>query len=147
MIYSIGLIGVFDLMHEGHINLLRKASLLAQNVWVGVVCDEAVKKTKGENRPVFNEKHRLALVENSKYVYYAQIINDFDISLLKTQSCSSDWGGDGEKYLEAYIRGEDQDHVKGFDILESKGIFVINLGRTKGVSTTQIVEKLNATNK
>ena len=60
--------GVFDLFHFGHIEIFKKCKNLADDVYliVGVMSDKEA--TNYKRKPIYNEKHRYALVENSKYV-------------------------------------------------------------------------------
>lgn len=139
---KVGIIGVFDLCHEGHINLIKKASVLGK-VYIGVVCDKAVRAKKGDGRPVFNEKHRLALVQNMKGVADAFITKDFNIKEVYDKysypNCLTS--------IDILLRGEDQDHIKGFDKFDDyKNVIILNIGRTKNVSTTELINKFGENN-
>jgi FAD synthetase len=62
--------GVFDILHPGHLYLLRYASKLKGRegrLVVVIARDETVKKRKGR-QPVFPERHRLELVRSLRYV-------------------------------------------------------------------------------
>jgi len=62
--------GVFDILHPGHIHLLRYASRLkgrGGRLVVVVARDETVKKRKGR-QPVFGERERLLLVRSLRFV-------------------------------------------------------------------------------
>ncbi len=143
----VALVGVFDLCHEGHLNLIKKASVMG-DVVVGVVCDKAVKKQKGDNRPFFNEKHRLSIIQSLKGVKKAYIIKDFDIYQLykKVKDDCFLW------QINILVKGEDQGHIKGFDeVLRSEAnSMLVTLNRTPNVSSTELIKKLeentNATN-
>ena len=50
--------GCFDLLHKGHIDLLTRASEFGDKLIVGINSDESVKKIKGENRPIEDQKTR-----------------------------------------------------------------------------------------
>jgi rfaE bifunctional protein nucleotidyltransferase chain/domain len=52
--------GCFDIIHPGHMLLLRFARSLAQDglLVVGVNSDDSVRRLKGPGRPVFPEGHR-----------------------------------------------------------------------------------------
>ncbi|MEO9210305.1 MAG: D-glycero-beta-D-manno-heptose 1-phosphate adenylyltransferase, partial [Ginsengibacter sp.] len=54
--------GVFDILHEGHIELLSKAATFGDILVVGVNSDASVKRLKGENRPVNNEQSRMKIL-------------------------------------------------------------------------------------
>lgn len=124
---SIYLTGVFDVLHQGHLNLLYKASILG-NLEVGVVKDAAVKKQKGEDRPIINEETRLRTISALKYVYNAFLIDDFEIP---------------EHILASnhlILIGEDQSHLKNLDKIPFMRLYI--LPRTKGISTSDIVKRL-----
>ncbi|CAA9567775.1 MAG: ADP-heptose synthase / D-glycero-beta-D-manno-heptose 7-phosphate kinase [uncultured Thermomicrobiales bacterium] len=54
--------GVFDILHAGHIQLLRRARDLGDLLVVGVNSDRGVRRLKGPTRPINGERDRLALV-------------------------------------------------------------------------------------
>jgi len=55
--------GVFDILHAGHIELIRFAKSLGDRLIVGLNSDESVKRVKGPNRPITTEQDRKALLE------------------------------------------------------------------------------------
>ena len=44
--------GCFDLLHQGHLDLLASAAKLGDRLIVGLNSDKSVKILKGENRPI-----------------------------------------------------------------------------------------------
>ena len=60
--------GTFDVVHLGHIQLLKKAAELGDFLIVGIDGDKRVKELKGEQRPINNLVSRITLVESIKYV-------------------------------------------------------------------------------
>lgn len=50
--------GVFDLLHDEHLNFLKKAKELGDKLIVGVESDKRVKEIKGITRPVLSEEIR-----------------------------------------------------------------------------------------
>ncbi|MDA9946973.1 adenylyltransferase/cytidyltransferase family protein, partial [Candidatus Marinimicrobia bacterium] len=50
--------GCFDLLHSGHLDLLRRASEFGDKLIVGLNSDVSVKKLKGRSRPIENESVR-----------------------------------------------------------------------------------------
>lgn len=54
--------GVFDILHAGHVEFLRRARELGDVLVVGVNSDRSARRLKGENRPINSERNRLALV-------------------------------------------------------------------------------------
>jgi len=55
--------GVFDILHAGHLGLLRFAKSLGDKLVVGINSDRSVRELKGENRPINNEEDRKKLLE------------------------------------------------------------------------------------
>jgi rfaE bifunctional protein nucleotidyltransferase chain/domain len=67
--------GCFDLLHQGHLDLLSKASTYGDILIVGLNSDSSVRKIKGEERPFENEKVRSNNLLKLKYVNYVIIFN------------------------------------------------------------------------
>lgn len=55
--------GVFDLLHQEHINFLEKAKHLGDLLIVGVESDTRVKRLKGSGRPIDSQKKRVAKLQ------------------------------------------------------------------------------------
>ena len=80
--------GTFDLLHRGHVELLKYARSLygdAAWVWVAIDSDARVKQLKGADRPIVNEADRAFILKSLKYVDLVVIFNTDDElrSLLK----------------------------------------------------------------
>ena len=60
--------GTFDIVHLGHIQLLKKAAELGDLLIVGLDGDRRVTELKGEQRPINNLVSRITLLESIKYV-------------------------------------------------------------------------------
>jgi D-beta-D-heptose 7-phosphate kinase/D-beta-D-heptose 1-phosphate adenosyltransferase len=60
--------GCFDILHAGHVKLLREAREQGDFLIVGVNSDESVRKLKGEGRPRNSESDRVAVLEAIRYV-------------------------------------------------------------------------------
>jgi rfaE bifunctional protein nucleotidyltransferase chain/domain len=59
--------GCFDILHEGHFELLRYAATFG-DVYVGVDTDLRVRKLKGVGRPVNNELFRADVLSELRFV-------------------------------------------------------------------------------
>jgi rfaE bifunctional protein nucleotidyltransferase chain/domain len=60
--------GVFDVLHPGHIQLLKFAKSLGDHLVVGLNSDRSVKALKGPSRPINCEADRKAVLESLRYV-------------------------------------------------------------------------------
>lgn len=67
--------GCFDILHVGHLKLLHKANSLGKKIYLGIDSDKRVKKSKGIDRPINNEKDRLNMIQNLRIVKSAKIFN------------------------------------------------------------------------
>lgn len=60
--------GVFDLIHIGHIKHFLEAKKYCDYLVVSLTSDKYVKKSKGPNKPIFNEKERFKFLTNLRIV-------------------------------------------------------------------------------
>lgn len=120
--------GTFDLLHYGHINILRRAKALGDYLVVAISSDEfnAIKGKKS----YFNYEQRKAMVEAIRYVDEVIPENDWD---QKIRDCI-------EHDIDIFVMGDDW--TGKFDFLKDEGVEVIYLPRTPDVSTTMIKEEL-----
>jgi rfaE bifunctional protein nucleotidyltransferase chain/domain len=96
--------GTFDVMHRGHIELLKAAKnylgYTDNTLLVLIDTDERVKQLKGTDRPINNQADRKALLEAIRYVDRVEMFNSDEelINWLKIYSPDvmykgSDWRG------------------------------------------------------
>jgi D-beta-D-heptose 7-phosphate kinase/D-beta-D-heptose 1-phosphate adenosyltransferase len=60
--------GCFDILHGGHIDLLRESKKLGDYLIVGLNSDISVKQIKGEDRPIFDQVTRHDILSAIRYV-------------------------------------------------------------------------------
>lgn len=120
--------GTFDLLHYGHINLLRRAKELGDYLIVGLSTDE-FNQIKGK-KSYFNYEKRRLMLESIKYV--DQVI---------PEECWEQKATDVHKLdIDIFVIGDDW---KGkFDFLKDEGVEVVYLSRTPEISTTQIKKEI-----
>lgn len=68
--------GVFDLLHAGHVEFLRRAKALGDTLVVGVNSDASARRCVGGQAPVMSERDRLALVAALDPVDHALLFDD-----------------------------------------------------------------------
>ena len=124
--------GTFDLLHYGHINLLRRAKALGDFLVVGLSTDE-FNALKGK-KAFFSYEHRRALLEAIRYV-----------DLVIPEKTWEQKSEDVKKYnIDVFVIGDDW--VGKFDFLKEQGVEVIYLPRTPEISSTEIRQALRDNN-
>ena len=79
--------GVFDILHTGHLELLRFAKSLGGKLVVGINSDRAVKALKGPTRPINNESDRKKMLESIDCVDEVVVFDDTDTKLVIDSVC------------------------------------------------------------
>lgn len=122
--------GTFDLLHYGHINLLKRAKALGDYLIVALSTDEFNSNSKGK-KCYFSYEKRKALLEAIRYV-------DLVIPEENWEQKRSDVH---EFKVDTFVMGDDW--LGKFDFLKEEGVDVVYLARTPEISTTQIKNDLN----
>lgn len=60
--------GCFDVLHRGHLEMLKYAKSLGDYLIVGIDADWRVSNAKGDSRPFNNQQDRKFLLESIKFV-------------------------------------------------------------------------------
>ena len=121
--------GTFDLLHYGHINLLRRAKALGDYLIVAISSDEFNWNEK-HKKCYFSYEQRKALVEAIRYV---------DL-VIPEESWSQKRSDMHEYHIDTFVMGDDW---KGkFDFLKEEGVEVVYLPRTPEISSSQIKKDL-----
>ena len=121
--------GTFDLLHYGHINLLRRAKAYGDYLIVAVSSDEFNCKEK-HKKTYFSYEERKALLESIRYV-------DLVIPEESWEQKRSDMH---EYHVDTFVIGDDW---KGkFDFLKEEGVDVVYLPRTPEISSSKIKKDL-----
>lgn len=136
--YKIGYtVGVFDLFHIGHLNLLERCKQMCEYLIVGICDDNYVKNIKHKD-PVFKEAERLRILNAIKYVDKAELVN-YEITndkMLAFKKFHFDvlFSGDDWKGTERYKKTEED--------FSKIGVSIEYFPYTQGISSTDIKNKL-----
>ena len=68
--------GCFDIIHRGHLDLLRYCKRVGNTVIVGLNSDESIKRIKGDHRPINTCDDRKYLLESLKFVDKVIVFNE-----------------------------------------------------------------------
>ena len=60
--------GCFDIFHYGHLQLLYNSKKMGDKLVIGLNDDNSIKKLKGKNRPVHNQKQRIHMLSSLIFV-------------------------------------------------------------------------------
>lgn len=120
--------GTFDLLHYGHINILKRAKELGDYLIVAISTNE-FNETKGK-KCYFTYEERKRLVESIRYVDLVIPENSWE---QKTNDVK-------EFKVDVFVMGDDWEGK--FDYLKEY-CEVLYLPRTPEISTTKIKEDLN----
>jgi D-beta-D-heptose 7-phosphate kinase/D-beta-D-heptose 1-phosphate adenosyltransferase len=123
--------GCFDLLHKGHLELLKFAKSKGDLLYVGIDSDARIRNRKGINRPIQNENTRFEILNSLEYVDKVMVydtdyqleclIQDFEPKLMVL----------GSDYVNKPILGSQFcEKITFFDRLED-------------YSTTSTIEKIN----
>ena len=125
--------GCFDLLHRGHVHVLRAARACADLLIVGINSDQSVKQIKGPARPVLPESDRCELVSAMEMVDFVVLFNEPDpyslISAIRP---------------DVLVKGGDWNTEKiiGADVVQAAGGRVVVVPYIEGFSTTEIIERI-----
>lgn len=128
-------VGTFDMFHVGHLNMVREAKKYCEHLIVGVHSDEWVMHCK--SRPiVIPYEDRAEIVAAIRYV--DEVVKN------ETRSKMKAW----EKYhFDVAFIGDDWKGTEVWDKIEQElktvGCDVIYIPYTKGISTTELRQKLS----
>tara|TARA_Y100000593_G_scaffold94818_1_gene196385 strand:+ start:4876 stop:5748 length:873 start_codon:yes stop_codon:yes gene_type:complete len=126
--------GVFDILHTGHIELLRFAKNLGDKLIVAINSDAAVRKLKGPSRPVNSAEDRKRLLESLQEVDEVIIFDDTDASEIRDNVAPNILVKGGEWSAEE-VRERD-------GVPDQIGIKIYPL--VQGYSTTEVLKKIKS---
>lgn len=125
-------VGVYDLLHIGHVNLFRRARELGDSLIVAVQRSEMVLKYKPEAKLVYTTEERMYMVKSIRYVDEVIEYEGVD-EIVKTAD------------FDIFVTGPDQVHA-GFQAAINwcmeHGKETVVLPRTEGISSSWLKEQI-----
>ncbi|MDO9575264.1 MAG: adenylyltransferase/cytidyltransferase family protein [bacterium] len=121
--------GCFDIIHKGHIELLKQAKDRGDILIVGLNSDSSTKKIKGKGRPIIDEESRAVVLSSIVYVDYVVIFNEkTPYNLIKVIR------------PDILVKGEDwsEEEIVGRELARE----VVRVKLILGYSTTEMVKKI-----
>jgi D-glycero-beta-D-manno-heptose 1-phosphate adenylyltransferase len=125
--------GCFDILHLGHADYLSKAADLGDILVVGLNSDTSVRKIKGENRPINDQRSRSILLASLSFVSAVILFDEKTpaevIHLIKP---------------DVLVKGNDYtiEQIVGADEVISNGGKVVTVDLVAGYSTSSIEKKI-----
>ena len=123
--------GTFDLLHWGHINLLKRAKQLGDHLTVAISSDEFNELKNKKSYHSF--ENRKMILESIRYVDEVIAENDWEQKVLDVK----------ERDINVFVMGDDWEGK--FDFLKEH-CEVVYLPRTIGISTSKIKNDLFTVN-
>ncbi|MBR1090934.1 D-glycero-beta-D-manno-heptose-7-phosphate kinase [Bradyrhizobium manausense] len=124
--------GCFDILHPGHVKVLTAARAACDRLIVGLNSDASVRRLKGADRPVQDERARAEVLAALEAVDLVVVFEeDTPIDLIKRITPS------------VLVKGGDytREQVVGHDIVEAAGGVVVLVDILQGFSTTALVHR------
>ena len=125
--------GCFDILHAGHIHLLREAKYLGDRLLIGLNSDQSVRNLKGPGRPLNPEDARASVLESLSMVDEVTIFQeDTPHELVK------------EIIPHVLVKGGDYsiENVVGADTVRASGGEVVLIPILKGYSTSDLITRI-----
>jgi D-beta-D-heptose 7-phosphate kinase/D-beta-D-heptose 1-phosphate adenosyltransferase len=126
--------GCFDIIHSGHLDLLKEARSYGDKLIVGLNSDKSISKLKGSDRPIIGQSERKKILSALKFVDEVIIFNEENpLKLIKKLKPS------------ILVKGADyaKEQVVGGEFVESYGGEIKLVKLTKGKSSSKIINKLS----
>lgn len=128
--------GCFDLLHPGHVHLLKTSRSFGDLLVVAINTDASVRRIKDDGRPIYSENERAYMLSALSCVDYVVFFEEPTpiplLSLIRPN---------------ILVKGDHYEHeeVVGWDVVERYGGRVERIPVLEGISTTSTIERINGT--
>lgn len=117
-------VGVWDLFHEGHLNLLKEAKKHCDYLYVGAMTDYWVRVQKSHDRPIESLEQRLVSLKTCNLVDKIVILDTLDMTPYL-------------QMVDVWIKGKEQKNMR--PLYWPNEIYI---ERTPNISTSDLAKKL-----
>jgi len=124
--------GSFDLLHAGHLYMLREAKKQADFLFLALNTDRSIREYKGEDRPIVSLEYRLQLIASLQDVDYVTWFDE-TTPIRFLSEIKPDVHVNGSEYGDKCIEA---------DTVRENGGRLHIVKRIPGLSTSQIIEKI-----
>ncbi|MGD0402903.1 MAG: adenylyltransferase/cytidyltransferase family protein [Candidatus Acidiferrales bacterium] len=128
-------VGVFDLLHPGHIRLLEQARASGDILVVGVQNDARAREEKGPSRPVTPAAERAEILDALAAVDFAVILNDERPDEFLTRLAP-------DAVVQGRDTGSSKHAAEEISAAQAAGVKVIQIPPEPGHSTSRLVERI-----
>jgi D-beta-D-heptose 7-phosphate kinase/D-beta-D-heptose 1-phosphate adenosyltransferase len=128
--------GSFDVLHRGHIHILREARQQADVLIVGLNSDASIRGNKGPDRPLIGQEDRAAMLLALRDVDFVHVFDE-PIPNAFIDAVRPDVHVNGAEYGEQCVEA---------DTVRACGAQLHLVGRLPGLSTTDLIHRLTAAN-
>ena len=137
--------GCFDILHRGHIELFKfcRSQQPHKQVVVGVNSDKSIMELKGLGRPIMSEENRITVLLAIQFIDYI-VIFDTKSVLPVIKATKPSFLIKGGNYSTKPCAVADQ--IVGQEFVESYGGKALTAPMVEGVSSTNIIERINNVN-
>ncbi len=129
--------GCYDILHPGHVDLLRRARALGDGLMLGLNSDASVRRIKGDvpgpARPLNSQDERAYVLAALECVDFVVIFDeDTPLELIRAVR------------PQVLVKGGDWpvERIVGRDVVEADGGTVLSLPLLPGYSTTGLIERI-----
>lgn len=123
-------VGVYDMLHIGHILLFKHAKELGDKLIVAVQDGDFILKYKPGTKMVYSTEERMYMVSTIKYVDEVVVYQDVDKDIQNID-------------FDIFAKGPDQQHAgfqRAVEWCKVNGKQVVTVPRTEGISSTMLRE-------
>lgn len=121
-------VGVYDMLHIGHILLFKHAKELGDKLIVAVQDGDYILKYKPGTQMIYTTEERMYMVSAIKYVDEVVVYKDVDKDIQNID-------------FDVFAKGPDQNHAgfqRAVEWCEAHGKEVVVIPRTEGISSTML---------